>query len=288
MWEIDDGVWSRASGVSGPHLLVLGGVHGNELPGILAVRELLTRFGVGNEPIACGTLTLAFGNPVAIARGERGSGLHRDLNRCFLPHLLTNPRTYEERRAALLARYIDAADAVLDLHATNKPSVPFLATTLATPEHHRLAQAFPCERMVTVSPSAIEGTTDGYINGRGTGFIYEAGLASDVSTTDATLASVLDAMALLGMLPDRALPSRPPKRGYALTEALRLTEAGFRFADGRGRESFEPMRAGDVIGFADTTPVVAPFDGVILFPKISSLWKVGSPLCFFAESLPDP
>jgi predicted deacylase len=283
MQEIGDCVWTLASGRPGPHLLILGGVHGNELSGIVVVRELLARFERSPGDLVAGTLTLAFGNPAAIARGTRGSAPHRDLNRSFLPERMADRSVYEHRRAAELAPRIDAADILLDMHATNKPSEPFLATTLLTPEHERLAQAFACDRLLVVSPDAIPGTTDSRINGRGVGFVYESGLASDLACLQAVRDAVDAAMAMLGLAAGPLPPPRAPKTVYALTEALLLTEHGFRFADGRGLCSFEPMAKGDVIGFTGTVPVLAPYDGVLMFPKVPELWKIGSPLAFFAE-----
>jgi predicted deacylase len=289
MEEIDECVWRLDSGQPGTRLLVLGGVHGNELSGIVVVREMLEAFERQPGLLAAGTLTLAFGNPAAIARGTRGSGPHRDLNRAFIPERLADRGLYEHRRAAILAARIDEADVLLDLHATNKLSEPFLATTALTDRHLRLSQAFACDRLVVVSPSAIEGTTDSRINSRGgTGFVYESGLAGDVTNVEAVRMAVNFVMALEGMMRYASPPPRPAKRIFELTEALRLTEAGFRFADGRGLRSFEPMRAGDLIGYAGDAPVTAPYDGVLLFPKIPNLWKLGAPLVFFARATRTP
>jgi len=58
-------VWQCGSG--SPHVMILGGVHGNELVGIEVVHRML------DVNVKCGTLTLALGNPAAIAKGTRGS-----------------------------------------------------------------------------------------------------------------------------------------------------------------------------------------------------------------------
>ena len=284
MKHVDDCIWSLESGKQGTHLMILGGVHGNEQSGIMVVRELLEKFDRSPDLLTAGTLTLAFGNPAAILRGMRGSEAHCDLNRAFVPARLADASSYEHRRAAQLASYINRADVLLDLHAANKPSDPFLITTALTDRHKQLARAFACERFVVLSHSVIEGTADNYINARGgVGLSYESGLASDVSN----IAEVRDAtnfvLSMEGMVSGPLPPPRVPKQIFALNDALHLTEAGFRFADGRGLRSFEPMRAGDIIGYASDTPVTAPYDGVLMFPKVPELWKVRSPLVFFAE-----
>ncbi len=285
MKQVGDCIWSLDSEKPGTHLMILGGVHGNEQSGITVVRELIEKFERSPELLIAGKLTLAFGNPAAILRGMRGSEPHADLNRSFLPASLMNPTGYEHRRAVQLADHLNRADVVLDLHATNKPSVPFLITTALTPRHTDLARAFACERFVILSSSVIEGTVDNYVNSRGgVGLSYESGLASDVSNLEAVRDATSSVLVMEGMTHGSPLSSYPPKQVFTLKNVLNLTDAGFRFADGRGERSFEPMRLGDTIGYVVDTPVTAPYDGVLLFPKVPELWKVGSPLVFFAES----
>src|SRR5690606_15854792 len=107
MREIAEDVWRLESGTDGPSLMFIGGVHGNELPGIHAIRELHRRFASSPSELRCGTLTLAIGNPRAVARGTRGSKDHRDLNRCFTDEAIARGATYEEQRAAELAAIMD-------------------------------------------------------------------------------------------------------------------------------------------------------------------------------------
>ncbi|NBS41998.1 hypothetical protein EBS80_05080, partial [bacterium] len=70
---------------------------------------------------------------------------------------------------------------------------------------------------------------------------------------------------------------------YETTEAITLTDRGFAFASGRGEKNFEPFAQGDVLGYHADEPALAPYDGVLMFPKVPELWKVGSPVGFLAK-----
>lgn len=86
-------------------ILVLGGMHGNELLGVKLVRSL------GEQPIAGVDVCMA--NPRAVERIERYT--ETDLNRSFG---VVTPQSYEERRAVELQELAAQYDLVLDFHNT--------------------------------------------------------------------------------------------------------------------------------------------------------------------------
>lgn len=297
MKKLAEDVWRLASKKPGPHLIVLGGVHGNERTGVEVVRLLKERFDASPKLLKAGTLTIAVGNPKAVARGTRGSDDHLDLNRAFTAATMKDVSTYENRRAAELAWFIDEADLLIDLHGTNKPSEPFVATTdLDTAHHALLAVCFDCDRMLIALPSAITGTTDGWINqylGKA-GILYESGWVGDPMRVNECMDGVRRAMGLYGLTDDP-----PPSGGlqgmydtlkkrlmYALRDPVILTPDGFAFESGRGERSWEPVRVGDLIGRTDSgRKITAPYDGVLMFPKVPELWKVGNPVVTFAQRI---
>ncbi|RLN69062.1 hypothetical protein BBJ28_00006660, partial [Nothophytophthora sp. Chile5] len=144
--RLQEGVYRFSRGGSsvvsdGPHVTLVGGVHGNERIGVevldalrlalLHAAPLSTANGLF-PLVTRGSLTLVYGNPHAQRIGKRGSDPHADLNRCFPRDLLTNlvstsdARSYEHRRAKDLAPLFAASDLLVDLHSTNKPSPPFV------------------------------------------------------------------------------------------------------------------------------------------------------------------
>lgn len=154
---------------SGPRVVALGGVHGNEITGVMLVERLRADLERGALALAAGTLTLVVGNPRAVELGTRGSEPHADLNRSFTTETLDSngPDGYEARRARELAPIIAASDLVIDLHATNKPSDPFAIAFVDTLEHRELCALFPCDKLLLVPTEVIGGTTAGYAPGRG-------------------------------------------------------------------------------------------------------------------------
>ena len=129
-------------------MCIIGGTHGNELVGITVARRLVDTFSSGAGKLGRGTLTVAIGNPEAVAQQTRGSTVHDDLNRCFGAASLTNSRTplsIEEKRAHELSPLLDACDVLVDLHATNKPSPPFLRVAGAFgPKHQQACGVSDC------------------------------------------------------------------------------------------------------------------------------------------------
>lgn len=99
----------------------MGGTHGNELTGIYLVKKfqrlpaLIQRATFESIPILA--------NPVAFSAVRRY--VHADLNRCFTPEILEQPRvdTYEAGRArelyeTLVVNQASRVDLILDIHST--------------------------------------------------------------------------------------------------------------------------------------------------------------------------
>lgn len=262
--------------------MILGGVHGNELTGIQAVRWLGERFGAKGERLTHGALTVALGNPEAVRKDARGSAPHRDLNRCFKAELLIAPKTYEEKRAVVLAAFIAEADVLVDLHAVNTPSKPFVIATEADPDRLALGANFPCDTYVVAPDAIIPGSTDGWI-GRcgGYGLGYESGYMKDLTRLAEVKVGVERIMRKLGLIAGaKGILSK--QAVITIEEPLMLTGESFTYAEGRGLTSFEPVAKGDVLGYMDGRPLKAPFSGQLIFPKPKRLHAPGLPVGFLA------
>ena len=281
----------------GPTIVVMGGIHGNERTGVEVVKKLAYQFEHSEINLASGVLYLILGNPKAIERDTRGSEDHADLNRCFKRDVLECiPETYEQTRAQEIAKILATADISIDLHATNKPSVPFLCCAVDE-AHEKIYQWFDCDR-VLADPRYILGgepvTTDEFIdlNG-GVGICYETGQSKDLSRIDEVLSDVRDVLRDQNMIAAMA-PSPFEGEGggrggtrsvYELVSVINLTEAGFRYEGTLGGGSFEEFTSGQTIGYIGDKPVVAEFDGVIVFPKIPELQTFGKPVVYLAKKI---
>jgi predicted deacylase len=119
-------VWTFASGVQGPHVLIQALTHGNEVCGAIALDRLLRD---GLRPLR-GTLTLAFANVAAYQRFDAAHPfvsrcVDEDFNRLWTAGVLDGPRdSVELRRARELRPIYDSVDYLLDLHSMSEPCPP--------------------------------------------------------------------------------------------------------------------------------------------------------------------
>ena len=140
----------------GPRVLVVGGVHGNETAGPVAIRQILAEFANGRRQLQRGTLSFVpVANPVAWAAGRREGD--RNLNRDFRPSL--SPENAEDRIASRLGPILASHDVLVDLHTFSAPGVPFVFFGPANnqdelepfshaADEERLAQAIGPQRLV--------------------------------------------------------------------------------------------------------------------------------------------
>jgi succinylglutamate desuccinylase len=291
MEAIGSGIWQASGPQMGPHVIVLGGVHGDEMTGIELVKSLHTLFERGDIKLVLGKLTLALGNEEAIRLNRRATTPDRNLNRMFTRVHLEGPVLdfYESKRAKELAPILQSADISLDIHSTSVPSSPFLPCAF-TPRHEKVYRWFDADLVLT-DPDYILGgqrsTTDEYVDFcGGTGICFETGFASDTSRLPAVTKSVLNILAGQGMITrsPQQIPPVPSYHVYRLTRKILLTADGFSYA-GAFPESFQEVKKGEIIGYHGNRPEVAEEDGVIAFPKAQAEWHPGHDIFYLARRI---
>jgi succinylglutamate desuccinylase len=288
MEAIGSGIWQASASYPGPHVIVLGGVHGDEKTGIELVKSLHTLFERGDIKLVRGKLTLALGNEEAIRLNRRATTPDRNLNRMFTRVHLEGPVLdfYESKRAKELAPILQSADISLDIHSTSVPSRPFLPCAF-TPRHEKVYRWFDADLVLT-DPDYILGgqrsTTDEYVDFcGGTGICFETGFAGDTSRLPAVMESVLNILADQGMISrSPPVPPVPSYHVYRLKRKILLTTDGFSFA-GPFPESFQEVKKGEIIGYHGNRPEVVEEDGVIAFPKASAHWHPGHDIFYLAR-----
>jgi len=276
--------------IPGPAVLIIGGTHGNERTGIAVIEQLLNSISSGRRSVVSGTLTLLLGNPAAINQNIRAVD-GRDLNRYFSTEMLaTDDGSDEFKRAATIAHLIQASDIIIDIHATNKPSVPFVASK--NDEAHRNVFRWFHPTCVLVDPTYIFGggvpvTIDEYADSVGKiGLCFETGWVNDDSIIPNVTESAVQYLANIGVLTgEKVAPPIINSTIYEIVATIIRDERAFSFAEGRGLSSFEPIASGDVLGYHDDQPVTAEHDGVIIFPKLPEHQIVGKPLCYLAKRI---
>ncbi len=199
----------------GPHLLVTGGVHGDEFEPILAIRRLI-RFFADEDALVRGRLTLVpVVNEAAFFRGHRCAaedGL--DLARTCPGRADGSPT---ERVAAALADLIRSSDRYIDLHTGGTELAVFplagymmVSDPAVLEEQRRMARAFNLP-VVWGSSAELEGRSLSVARDAGVPAIYTEYLGSASCSEEGVRAcfdGVLNVMAGLGMVRRSQVPSR--------------------------------------------------------------------------------
>jgi succinylglutamate desuccinylase len=282
------GIWQVAGELAGPHIVVLGGVHGDEKTGIEVVKKLNNLFLNKEINIYKGKLTLIMGNEEAVAIGKRGTTAEYNLNRMFSDEHLAGPALdfYESRRAHELAPILKSADISLDIHSTSVPTVPFLPCAF-TPRHEKIYRWFDASIVLTDPDFVLGGrrsTTDEYVDYcGGIGICFETGWANDTTRLQTVMKGILNILADQGLIIVANLfePLVPSYKVYRMTRKISLTEKGFKYAKGFP-DSFQEVKKGELIGYHGDNPEIAEEDGVIAFPRASNQWKLGHDIFFMA------
>lgn len=201
----------------GPLLALLGGVHGDEDEGVLAVHLVMTK--IAELPLSGTVRAVAPANPLAWAAQSRSSPLDdANLARCFPGDAGAGPTASLAR--SITDVVIDGADMLIDLHSAGlRYEMPFFCgftrASVGADKSERAAVAFgapviwshaECATGRSLSVAAERGIPAIYAECSGGGSIR-------ASELDAYVAGVLAVMADLGMIPeifrrDRGFPAQ--------------------------------------------------------------------------------
>lgn len=278
------------AGAPGPTVAIVAGVHGNEPAGIQAARRLLHALRQAATPVR-GRLVALAGNLSALAAGQRF--VRRDLNRLWTADQIsrleeTSPAHDDteqaEQRALLsvlraLSREARAAGrelVVLDLHSTSAPAAPF-AVINDSLRSRALALAVPIPLVLGLEES-VRGALLDYTADAGHEFVMlEGGVHDAPETVELLEAGVWHVLVAVGAVRREDvmdLAQRTARLRRAASGSPRVAEVLYRheivpgdnFRMHPGFRSFQPVRAGEVLGRDRTGPVLAPIGGLLLLP----------------------
>ena len=291
-----------ASLTPGPRLLVVGGVHGDEISGTLGIERILGELDAGTLQLQRGELTLVpVANPLARRRLQREG--ERNLNRLFRPS--EQPVDYEARITNALAPLIARHEVLLDLHSFQSEGEAFamIGPRDNTGTLEPFARSFEEGQLALHigTPVVVEGWLDIYVAhlaqraggtpadeaaldfGRGTneyirsrggyGVTLECGQHLDPQAPEVAWRAIRRALALLGMA---ALPPGLAGASAQAPRLLRLAGVTDRLHEEdsfvRDWATFDEVQRGEPIGMRhDGTLVSAPDDGFIVFPNAVAL-----------------
>lgn len=239
--------------ISWPTTTLMAGVHGDELTGIVALRQLLAAW----LSIVHGRVQIIFANLKAIVQQVRY--VEVNMNRCFG----RDESWYEAERAKDIMPYLQRSDFLLDLHNTIDLSAPpFLIC-----EHVELAKYFEVTRMVTWLDLLHPWGSDGYMNAIWKKWLcLECG--SIVDWLDGTVPfakeQIINFLQVIGHL------DGTPKIFWE-QQALHCRDiyisSSEQFVLLHPFQEFAPIRTGQCIGHDGEMPIYSEGDGYILFAR---------------------
>jgi predicted deacylase len=270
------GFTTRDSGKSGPHLILLSLIHGNELAGAIALDRLLRG---GLTPLR-GRITFGFANLDAFDRFDpldpiASRYIDEDLNRVWDRTSLDGTRRSAElARAREMRPILETADVLVDLHSMLWPSDPLIlcgaagrgrqfALDIGTPRLVIADAGHGNGRRLIDHPIFTESESGAIAN------LVEAGQHWMPETVEVTLASIAGTLRALGLVaPDEPLlpppPPVAPRPVYAeVTSVVTAKTGGFTF--------MYPYRGGEIIRRRNTLLAIdgpadirTPYDDCLL------------------------
>lgn len=284
----------------GLRLIFTAAVHGNETCGTKAMLRVVQAIESGALLVRRGSVTFVpVANPLAYAKGERNGD--RNLNRNLSPN--PNPQDFEDHVANWLCPLLAQNDVLLDLHSFNAASEPFvmvgprnndgpLEPFKQEQQERALAKRLGVRRFVdgwlrtygdgvqrrlsgsNELQTALRygmGTTEYMRSVGGYALTLECGQHDDPQAPEVAYRAILNTLAFLGMIDAPEPEPVAPEQMEALSMVAVYDKQHADDTFSRNWSSFDPVKQGEEIGRrADGTPVLAEFDGRILFPDAAA------------------
>ncbi|MBI4994951.1 succinylglutamate desuccinylase/aspartoacylase family protein [Candidatus Peregrinibacteria bacterium] len=267
-----------------PTISIIGSIHGNEKIGALAINKLKKL--IKKEEVF-GEIHFIFGNPYAYKKNKRF--LRHDMNRLFKStgvELGTRP-SLEQKRAEKIAKILKKTDFMLDIHSTQKPSVPFVYCKLA-PRHLAFARIFETEFIVGPANNAkipsLSACTDDYVNAHGgIGITYESGWNRDLKILGKVIRKTKEFLGATGVsflkIKTRAKRNNPIIIEL-YKEVIPKTNA---FSLAKDFKNFDFLQKGGAVARDNEQQIAVKQDSYIIFPKTQFI--VGKPACYLGRSV---
>jgi len=294
--EVERVIKDIRSTEKGNTVLLLGGVHGNEPLGILAIEKVLSTV-VENGMKTKGRILALVGNMEASKITQRY--LYKDLNRLWtrdniddlhynrLNLLHTEYREmkdlYDQLQDAI--KELDEDLYVVDLHTTSGPTIPFIVTNKLE-KCREFTEKFPMPAISGLT-GFLDGTFLSYINELGhIGLAYEAGQHKSPQSYTRFESFIWLTLIHTGVLVD-VEESFIEFHTQALIEELTTRTRSFkiisryRIHDGEefkmepGFTNFQRIHKDEILAHNINGPVLSPYDGYIFMPLYQKLGDDG-------------
>lgn len=279
----------------GPLMVCIGGVHGNEPAGVVALEELMLRLEAepdkNPEFRFRGSLLAIRGNLPALELGKRY--LLEDLNRAWNPRRLdqwnrTDPQTQDmEHRQmleilhtirAMIAQVLPEQVFFLDLH-TNSAAGGIFGLPAGDAYSRQVARGLHAP-VVNGMLEAVEGSMLRYLLQAGwgvpaSGLAFEAGQHADPASVRRALAATINVLRATGCVRPQDVDNEHDALLMAFSKGLPAVneiiwrhpvEPEDQFRMEPGFQNFDPVRKGQPLATDRYGPVLAKEDARILMP----------------------
>ena len=278
----------------GPLFITIGGVHGNEPAGILAMERLFKMIKV--EPLQNptfkfrGTFIGLKGNVAALEQKVRY--INQDLNRVLLKERVEKalaaaiPENEEDKEIKelistirfFIKKYKPQKLVILDLHTTTAHGGVFSITSLK-PESEKIAKGLyaPVVRGII---NGLQGTSIHYFTTENMGvdtttIVFESGQHDDPVSVEFAISGIINCMRAVGCVQPIDVEQRHDnllvhysKHFPRLVEIIythKITEED-QFVMRPGYKNFQPVQKNEVLAKDKNGEILCPADGMILMP----------------------
>lgn len=254
----------------GPHLLVLGAIHGHEPCGTFALSRLRTELDAGVLQLAAGRLTfIPICNPLAYAAGQRY--VTEDLNRIIRRY--DAPMHPEQEFANQVAIAIESADVLLDLHSATTGQGASLFLDFPTADNIALATAVGIVDWIVGWPQLYRNSPE--VPGRDTllyaqqnhkrALLVECGQHAEPLAPEVAYQSIRRVMKALGLMAYTNTASNITPRVALMNKLILRDRPGHFAADW---QHLQAVPAGTVlIDYDNGTKLVAETDTILILPR---------------------
>jgi len=243
--------------ISGKTAVVLAGVHGNERLNVQLFDRIIPKIKIDK-----GKVIFIYANLKAIQENKRF--IEFNLNRAFRNNLGDKDKEkLEARTAREIIPYLNEADCLLDLHASNsKDSKSFVICQLHSFE---FAKAIPCELITSNLEEFEPGSTVHWMNLQGkTAMGFEAGYLEDPESEKRSEGALMNFLIKAESIKGK-IGYTPDKKFLKIIFLYKNKEAPFiksrEFAD------FEKLKEKTLIGKEGNKEVYAEAGDIMLFVR---------------------
>ncbi|MBU2496944.1 MAG: succinylglutamate desuccinylase/aspartoacylase family protein [Nanoarchaeota archaeon] len=243
----------------GPIVVIMGGVHGDEICGVKVIDFLKKHI----KEIDRGTIYLIYGNPLAIKQEKRF--VEMNLNRAFLQENKIDKikiNSYEYKRAKELMPILSSANFLLDIHSSKTPNAkPFV---ICEPHSYKLISHLPFQIVSSGWDKLEPGSTDAYVNkNKKYGICIECGYHTDKKTYDLAKKSALIFLNETVILKGENYKSITYPQKIINVYKIYITKTNFKPV--RQFLDFELIKSNELIGFDGKKEIRTKKESFIIF-----------------------